>query len=256
MKIVAIIPAHLNSIRFPKKIVYPILGLPMIEHVRRRALLCKNFNDVIVATCDDEISNLVENFGGKIIMTSNKHLNGTSRVAEAIQNIDCSHVVLLQGDEPLILPNQLKVFFNKIKINPEYDSWNATGKIENIKDLNKHSIVKCIVLENKNITKCFRYYRDLPDQYKNKHEIRKILGLIAYRKDFLNKINNKPESNTEKKELIEQMRIIENGFNLISVSICPTLPSVNEPNEIKIVEDYISQNIEQQKILNSIIKYQ
>ena len=89
-----------------------------------------------------------------------------------------------------------------------------------------------------------------------REEIRKILGLIAYQKDFLDKINNKPETNMEKKELIEQIRIIENGYNLISVSIFPTLPSVNEPNEIKIVEDYISQNIEQQKILNSIIKYQ
>ena len=52
----------------------------------------------------------------------------------------------------------------------------------------------------------------------NKSEIRKILGIIAYRKDFLEKIINKPESIIEKKELIEQMRIIENGFNLISVS--------------------------------------
>ena len=82
----------------------------MIEHVRRRALLFEDFNEVIVATCDEKISNLVKKFGGKTIMTSNNHKNGTSRVAEAIQKIDCSHVVLLQGDEPLILPNQLKVF--------------------------------------------------------------------------------------------------------------------------------------------------
>ena len=254
MKIVAIIPAHLNSIRFPKKIVYPILGLPMIEHVRRRALLCGIFNEVIVATCDDEISNLVESFGGKTIMTSDKHINGTSRVAEAVKTIDCSHVILLQGDEPLILPNQLEIFFNDIKINPRYDSWNATGKIENIEDLNKHSIVKCIVSENRNITKCFRYYKNLKFSGKNKLEIRKILGIIAYRKDFLEKIINKPESSIEKKELIEQMRIIENGFNLISVSITPTLPSVNEPNEVKIVEDYVSKDIKQQEILNLIIK--
>ena len=253
MKIVAIIPAHLNSIRFPKKIIYPILGLPMIEHVRRRALLFEDFNEVIVATCDEKISNLVKKFGGNTIMPSINHKNGTSRVAEAIQKIDCSHVVLLQGDEPLILPNQLKVFYNNIINNPEYDSWNATGKIESFDDLDKYSIVKCIVSNSRNITKCFRYYKNLPDKFKDKSEIRKILGLIAYQKDFLDKINNKPETNMEKKELIEQIRIIENGYNLISVSIFPTLPSVNEPNDVKIVEDYISQNKEQQEIFNSIL---
>ena len=72
MKIIAIIPAHLNSIRFPRKIIYPIHGLPMIEHVRRRAILANIFSDVYVATCDEEISEIVENNGGKIINTSNK----------------------------------------------------------------------------------------------------------------------------------------------------------------------------------------
>ena len=228
----------------------------MIEHVRRRALLCKSFNDVIVATCDTEISDLIKRHGGRVIMTSNKHLNGTSRVAEAVKIIDCSHVILLQGDEPLILPNQLHVFIDKIKTDPKNDSWNATGKIENNEDLNKYSIVKCIVSENGNVLKCFRYYKNLPEADKKNLIIRKILGIIAYRRDFLEKINSKSESKTEKKELIEQMRIIENGFKLISVPLTPTLASVNEPNEVKIVENYISQNIEQKKILNSILKSQ
>ena len=58
--------------------------------------------------------------------------------------------------------------------------------------LDKYSIVKCIVSNSRNITKCFRYYKNLPDKFKDKSEIRKILGLIAYQKDFLDKINNKP----------------------------------------------------------------
>ena len=55
MKVVGIIPAHLASVRFPKKILFDICGLPMIEHVRRRALLSKELDDVLVATCDAEI---------------------------------------------------------------------------------------------------------------------------------------------------------------------------------------------------------
>lgn len=65
-KIIAVIPAHLASVRFPKKVLFEIYGLPMIEHVRRRAVLSGAFSDVIVATCDDEIKSLIESFGGKL----------------------------------------------------------------------------------------------------------------------------------------------------------------------------------------------
>jgi len=79
----------------------------MIEHVRRRALMCPSLDRVVVATCDDEIASTVRDFGGEVIMTSNTHRNGTTRVAEAAGKIGCSHVVLLQGDEPLLLPRHV-----------------------------------------------------------------------------------------------------------------------------------------------------
>ena len=52
MKIIAIIPAHMASVRFPNKILFPFFNLPMIEHVRRRALLSSSIDEVYVATCD------------------------------------------------------------------------------------------------------------------------------------------------------------------------------------------------------------
>jgi len=254
LKIIAIIPAHLASVRFPRKILFPIFNLPMIEHVRRRALVSNVFSSVFVATCDEEIENLIKSNGGNVILTSNKHLNGTSRIAEAVEKIDCTHVVLLQGDEPLVLPEQLKLFKESITLKPEINSWNATGKIENSKDLNKHSFVKCIVSENNNITKCFRYFKELKDININKNHIKKILGIIAFKKDFLKEISNKPESFNEKKELIEQMRIIDNGYELKSISISPTLPSINEPNEVEIVKEYVLKDRYQQRIINQILE--
>ena len=73
MKIIAIIPAHLKSIRFPRKIILKIHGLEMIEHVRRRALLCKLFDEVYVATDDDEIAEIVKKNNGNIIKTKKIH---------------------------------------------------------------------------------------------------------------------------------------------------------------------------------------
>ena len=81
----------------------------MIEHVRRRALMSEAIGKIYVATNDNEIADLVKSYGGDVIMTKNRHTNGTSRVAEAITNFDCSHVILLQGDEPLLLPQVMLI---------------------------------------------------------------------------------------------------------------------------------------------------
>ena len=74
-KLVAVIPARLESLRFPKKIIYPLLNLPMIEHVRRRVKLCNNISEVYVATNNKKIGRIVENFGGKVLYISLVFIN-------------------------------------------------------------------------------------------------------------------------------------------------------------------------------------
>ena len=254
MNIVAVIPAHLASVRFPGKILFKFHGLPMIEHVRRRALLSGSVSDVYIATCDNEIADAITGYGGKVIRTANTHTNGTSRIAEAIEDIDCTHVVLLQGDEPLLLPRHLKSLVDAIKARPEGDAWNATGPIEETEELDRHSFVKCAVAAGNRVMFCFRrtpFYSELEYQQKI---VRKILGLIAYRKDFLMKLTALPPAPVETIEFIEQMRIIENGFSLESVPVSPSLPSVNEPAEAHIVLDYLKNNEEQKILLSEIIQ--
>ncbi len=253
MKIVAIIPAHLASIRFPRKILFPFFGLPMIEHVRRRALLADSISEVYVATCDQEIADNVRRYGGKVIMTSDKHLNGTSRVAEAVENIECSHVILVQGDEPLLVPHDLDIFSDQISRNLQIDAWNATGPIETKSELDRHSFVKCAISPQNRILFCFRrtpFYSKFELQIKF---VRKILGIIAYRKSFLQQLINIPPSTLEIAESIEQLRIIENGFIMNSVNLDHSFPSVNEPGEADIVLEYIEQNREQKKLLKKIL---
>ena len=253
MKIVAIIPAHLASVRFPNKILFKFHGLPMIEHVRRRALLSDSVSDVYVATCDDAIAEAIEGFGGKVIRTANTHTNGTSRIAEAILNIDCTHVILLQGDEPLLLPRHLDSLTAAIRANANGDAWNATGPLEHPEEADKHSFVKCSVSISNRILYCFRRnpcYCNFGDQQKF---LRKILGLIAYRKDFLLMLTELPPAPIETAEFIEQMRIIENGYYLESVPVSPSLPSVNEPDEADIVLDYIKKTPEQTILLEKVI---
>ena len=254
MKVIAVIPARLASVRFPRKILFPFYGLPMIEHVRRRALLSEAVSEVYVATCDEEIADVVHGFGGKVIMTANTHTNGTSRIAEAVKEIDCTHVMLLQGDEPLLLPRHVDILATAIAAEPEGDAWNATGPIEHEEELDRYSFVKGAVSSSGRILYCFRRTPCYSAFEVQQSFVRKMFGIIAYRKDFLLRLTTLPASPIEQAEMIEQMRIIDNGYSLCSIPISPSIPSVNEPDEVEVVLDYIRHNTEQQALLGQVLK--
>lgn len=252
MKIVAIIPARLQSTRFPRKILLPIHGFPMIEHVRRRALLCPSLTEVIVATCDEEIADTVRANNGRVIVTSDAHINGTSRVAEAVAQVDCTHVLLLQGDEPLLLPRHVEALAQAVSSEPDVDTWNLIGALDSQDELDRHSFVKCAIAQSHQILYCFRRSPNFSDFATQKNFVRKMLGIIAYRKDFLLKLTSLPASPIEKAESIEQMRILENGFGLSYVEVSPSLPSINEPGELQEVLDCLLSDSEQQRLLKAI----
>lgn len=254
MKIVAVIPAHMASVRFPGKILFPFHGLPMIEHVRRRALLSASIAEVFIATCDEEIANAVRGFGGQVVMTANTHKNGTARVAEAVKDVDCTHVILLQGDEPLLLPRHVDALSDAMRANPSGDAWNATGPIEHAEELERHSFVKCVVSQSNLIMHCFRRTPGYSNFEEQKKFVRKILGIISYRKDFLMELMSLPSTPIELAEFIEQMRILESDYTLQSVRVAPSLPSVNEPHEAAVVLDYIRRDPEQKQLLEQILK--
>jgi len=241
------------SVRFPGKILFPFHGLPMIEHVRRRALMSESLAEVIVATCDNDIASVVQGFGGKVVMTANTHKNGTTRVAEAVKDIDCSHVMLLQGDEPLLLPRHIDTLAKAIEADPSGDAWNATGPIESAEELDRHSFVKCAISQSGRIMNCFRRTPGFSSFEQQQVFVRKILGIIAYRKDFLMEVTTLAGSPVELAEFIEQMRILEHDYTLKSVPVVPSLPSVNEPHEADLVLEYIRQNPEQRLLLERSI---
>ena len=253
ISIIGVIPAHLASVRYPGKILVDIHGIPMIEHVRRRALLCSGLSRVLVATCDKEIAGAVHSYGGDVILTSNVHRNGTSRVAEATASIECSHIVLLQGDEPLLLPRHVDELVNSIHSHPEAPAWNATASITSPDQLDRASFVKCSISPSGKIMYCYRRSPSFSSFSDQLSYTRKILGLIAFKKSFLQEIVSLPPSLVEQAESIEQMRIIESGYNLLSVPVAPSLPSVNEPHEMLPILSVLENDEEQKYLLSKIL---
>jgi len=109
VKILAILPARYASTRLPGKPLADILGKPMIQWVYEGVQACGQIDQVIVATDDKRILDAVRSFGGNAEMTSESHLNGTSRCAEVSARFpDYDYVINVQGDEPLINPKHLE----------------------------------------------------------------------------------------------------------------------------------------------------
>ena len=243
-----VIPARLNSLRFRKKIIYPILKLPMIEHVRRRALLSNvNNNNVYVATSSKKIVDIVKRNKGKILITKKKHLNGTSRVSEVINKIHSKYIIILQGDEPLFYPNDINNIIKFIKKNPNYNMYNTISSI-NKNQYNDDSVVKCNINKKGEINNFFR----IQDNNK-KDKIRKILGIMIFKSDFLKQYTKLSKSKKEIQLSIEQFKFLDNKINIQSIFIKNNSQSVNYISDIEKVTNELKNNLFQKNIYDEII---
>ena len=253
VRIVAVIPARLASSRFPGKPLLEMAGLPMIEHVRRRALRCRRFAQVVVATCDAQIAQVVSRCGGTCLMTSPTHPAATDRVSEAVRKLDCTHVVNVQGDEILVLPDDLETMARAIDAEPSVPAWNAVARIEQAGELGDASIVKGMLSASGRILYCTREMSHVATRLGSGFEpIRKILGILGYRRDLLERYGTLARTPLEIATSIDQLRIIEHDVLLRAVEFRKGYPGINEPDEVDLVKSYLQDDLEQQAVLQDI----
>lgn len=240
MKAVAIIPARMAATRFPNKPLVPILGLPMIEHVRRRVSMCTHLDDVIVATCDKEIRKVVESSGGKVIMTSDTHERCTDRIAEAAGTIDADVIINVQGDEPLVLPEMMSEVINPFWDDNKLPCVNLVTRIVDDDEFEDPNAPKVV-------TNCFGELlyisrEPIPSKKKadNTNYIRlKQLGIISFRSDFLKIFTKLEPTPLEKIESVDMNRAVEHGYRVKIVETKGQMIGVDVPTDIKRVEEIL-----------------
>ena len=201
--ILGVIPARLNSTRFPSKVIFPLKGKPMIEHVYDKAVKSNLLNKVVVAVDSEETKNAIN--CPNVMMTSDIHQSGSDRVAEVANYFDCNVVVNIQGDEPGIDPlliDQLVALFEDPKV--EMASVASTDLHEN--DLNNENVVK-VNLDKKNNAISFIRNNLNPDLTYYRH-----IGIYAYRKNTLNLFTSLSQSDNEKNYRLEQLRALDNNI--------------------------------------------
>ena len=241
MNVVAIIPARMNSSRFPGKPLEKIHGMPMIGHCLLRTQLCAELTDTYVATCDNEIYEYVHSVGGKAIMTSDSHDRASDRTAEAMTFIENENgekvdiVVMVQGDEPMIQPSMIEE-----SLAPFHDSSvqvvNLMSKIDSVEEFEDPNEVKVVV--DKNLNAMYFSREPIPSRKKGVEDVPmlKQVCIIPFRRDYLLKFNSMDETNLEIIESVDMMRILENGEEVrMGMTNCTSF-SVDTLDDLKRVE--------------------
>lgn len=243
MKIVAVLPARMASSRFPNKPLAKIAGLEMIEHVRRRTLLSSSVHEVVVATCDQIIKDTVESYGGKAVMTSDIHRGCIDRVAEASNIVDGDLILVIQGDEPLILPKMIDDLVNPLIENPDIYCTNLVTKITDEEEYLSPNAPKVVVDKNWDLLYASR--EPIPSRKKAPNDDflkLKQLGLIGFRKSFLDIFAKLQATPYELIESVDINRAIEHGYKVRMVLTEGQMIGVDLPSDVDRVEKILKSD--------------
>ena len=200
----------------------------MIEWVVEQAHKAKKISDVIVATDDSRIQQTVNSFGGQAVMTSQEHSSGTDRIAEVANNVNCDVVVNLQGDEPLILPEDIDNVVEPFFIDPGLNVSTLKVRLKKERDILDPNVTK-VVTDERGFALYFsrspipfcrnRWGKIWKGGILSKDDIEDVpiykhIGIYGFSRNFLLKFSALPRLPLEELEQLEQLRILGHGIQI------------------------------------------
>lgn len=246
MKAVILIPARLDSSRLDRKMLADLEGEPLIVRTWRQALKSRLAEKVVVATDSREIAAVLDACGAEVVMTSPTASCGTERIAEAARHIEGDVFVNLQGDEPLISPENidlaLEPFFSGNP--PDCSTLVLPLRPDDHVQIEDPHQVK-VVLDAKGFALYFSrsaipFQRNMrPTTIVYRH-----IGLYAFSADVLQKFASLPPSMLEEAESLEQLRLLENGFRIQCVTTLVDNPGVNTLEDLEQVRRIIRSSLQ------------
>ena len=237
MKTIGVIPCRYQSSRFPGKPLAFIDGKPMMWHVYQRALESNILDEVYIATDDERIVKVVDKYKINTVMTRNKHETGTDRVAEVASKIQADYYVNIQGDEPFIEPEAIKLVVQAIIDcdNPLVQATNAYTPMQDISDVVDTNTVKVVMGVNQ---QALAYSRQpIPYPKANIAKYNKQLGLYAFKQSGLQIFSENAPANLESVEGVEMYRLLEHGYSVQMVKTNDASISVDTPSDLIRVQE-------------------
>lgn len=217
MPTLAVIPARFASTRLPGKPLLDATGKPLIVHVLEQAKRARGVDQVLVATDDHRIAEVVRSHGGEAVMTRTDHPNGTSRIAEAVSQLDpgIDLVVNVQGDEPEIAPELIDAVVERLASGDEPMA-TVASPLGPAEDPANPNIVKVVLNQRGRAM----YFSRSPIPHDRDHRgiaPLKHVGLYAYRREFLPQYLALSPTPAEQAEQLEQLRVLEHGHAIACI---------------------------------------
>ena len=225
--VVIVIPARYASTRLPGKPLADIGGKPMIQHVYERAGQVAGVDAVLVAVDDDRVAQAVTAFGGRWVMTRQNHESGTDRLAEVMAQYPADIYVNVQGDEPLVRPEDIAVLIDGMLADAGVAVGTLCHPLPAAEAANPNA-VKVVLADNGDAL----YFSRSPIPYPRAAEeacYLKHVGVYAYRRDVLAQYGSLPQPMTERTEKLEQLRLLAAGFKIRAFQVAETGPGVDTP---------------------------
>lgn len=235
------IPARYASTRLPGKPLLQIAGRPMIEHVYTRVARARGLSRVVVLTDDERIARAVEGFGGEVEMTPADCASGTDRIAWAARRWEAAAVINVQGDEPLIDPEEISRIAEHLAAHPE-DPVVTLATPAAPEEMGNPNAVKVVLAQDG----AALYFSRAPIPYPRQEggfAPLKHLGIYGYQRDALLRLAALPPSPLERSESLEQLRALENGMGIRVLIVDRASIGVDTAEDLERVERILTERI-------------
>ncbi len=218
MKVLGVIPARLNSQRLSKKLIKNLLGRPLIQWTWQAARQAKKIDRLVIACDSPELAEVCEKFGAEVIITSSEHNSGTQRITEVIKKIEAEVAINIQADEPLMSPEVIDSLAEDILSDDNILVDTVIRKMDDESLIVDPSIVKAIIDKDSFAIYFSRAAIPFVRDKNTKTIFYKHLGIYAYRTKFLKLLEGFGPSYLEEAEKLEQLKILENGYKIKTIT--------------------------------------
>lgn len=239
MSVLGIVPARMASTRFPGKPMAEIHGVPMVGHCLFRSLMADGMDEVYVATCDTEIDAYVKSLGRGCVMTSPDHERASDRAAEALTLVEqetgrfFDHVALIQGDEPMLVPDMLDELVAPVLADPSLPVVNLVADITSEEEFADPNTVKVVAGVSGDALYFSR--EPIPSRKKYDGDIPRLkqLGMILFSRDALMTYPRLVPTPLEIIESVDMNRFLEHGWPIRLVRTAHASHAVDTPQDLE-----------------------
>lgn len=238
-----IIPVRYDSTRLKGKPLIKVKNKPIVQWVWEKAVMSNLTDRVIIATDNEKIYQVCEDFGAEVEMTMDSHTSGSDRIAEVVErHPEISYIVNLQGDEPLITPDSIDQVIKGVK-DDGADISTLIRVLTNKKEIESPNCVKCVTDNNDYAL----YFSRSKIPYERNQGLAKIyghLGIYGYKREALLKMTQTDQTPLELAESLEQLRALQVGMKIKTFVVDFVPVGIDTPDDLKQFEEIIEQTMD------------